>query len=238
MSSKPGFKGKKGNPKRDKSFKAKSQSSSGYNAYKSGRSNKREYKFSPLDSRYSAPQATYVTVLEQLENEVLKTFEKGAKDVAQSLVDLKRCDPEKPKLQRSQVTDPGEKERENAEFEFEYKDHIKRYNYRVDDLDNGLTKACALIWSDYMTVSMIDRIEQHPDFASKIKGNAIELLKAIKASMHETTRSQKPVLSAIQAITKLFTYKQGDMSGLSDYLKCFKEHRDVFKTQMLSLIHI
>jgi hypothetical protein len=59
-----------------------------------------------------------------------------------------------------------------------------------------------------------------------------ELLKAIKVSMHATTRSQNHVMSAIKAITKLFTHKQGDMSGLSDYLKCFKEHHDVFKTQM------
>jgi hypothetical protein len=46
--SKSGFKGTKGNPKRDKSFKAKSQSNSGYSAYKSGKYNKREYKFSPF----------------------------------------------------------------------------------------------------------------------------------------------------------------------------------------------
>jgi hypothetical protein len=65
MSSKSGYKGKKGkgNPKRDKSFKAKLQSNAGYSAYKSGKPNKRECKFSPLDSRYSAPQVTYVTVL-------------------------------------------------------------------------------------------------------------------------------------------------------------------------------
>jgi hypothetical protein len=74
-----------------------------------------------------------------------------------------------------------------------------------------------------MTISMQDRIEQqHPEFASKIKGDPIELLKAIKVSMHETTRSQKPILSAIHAMTNLFTYKQGD-NGLSDNLKSFKE---------------
>ncbi len=231
MSSKGGNKssgGKRGNFKRDKSFKG-SRSKSGY---KSDKSSKREYKFSPLDSRYSAPQATYATVLEHLENEVLKTFDKGARDVAQSLVDGTKCVPDKPKLGRSNATDTAEKDREDAELEFEYKDQIKRYNYRVDDLENGLTKAYGLIWSDYMTVSMIDRIEQHPEFASKIKGDAIELLKAIKISMHETTRSQKPVLSAIQALTKLFTYKQFDATGLSEYLKCFKEHRDVVKTQL------
>jgi hypothetical protein len=47
--------------------------------------------------------------------------------------------------------------------------------------------------------------------------------------MHETTRSQKPILDAIQALTKLFTYKQVDQ-GLSDNLKSFKELRDLVKT--------
>jgi hypothetical protein len=75
-------------------------------------------------------------------------------------------------------------------------------------------------------------IEQHPEFASKIKGDAIELLKAIKLSMHETTRSQKPALSAIQALTKLLIFKHGDNLGLSRYLKSFKELRDGVKTQL------
>jgi hypothetical protein len=39
-------------------------------------------------------------------------------------------------------------------------------------------------------------------------------------------------LSAIQALTKLLTYKQGDNQGLSTYLKSFKELRDVVKTQL------
>jgi hypothetical protein len=46
---------------RGKSSKSKSQSS-----FKSGKSKKRELKFTPLDSRYCAPQATYVIVLEAL----------------------------------------------------------------------------------------------------------------------------------------------------------------------------
>jgi hypothetical protein len=50
--------------------------------------------------------------------------------------------------------------------------------------------------------------------------------------MHETTRSQKPVLSAMQALTKLLISKHGDNLGLSGYLKSFKELRDMVKTQL------
>ena len=218
--------GKRGNFRRDKSFK----SSKSHTNYKSSKS--KEYKFTPLDSRYQAPQATYVSVLEHLETEITRDFEKCAREVAESLMDEKKFHIPRPALKRSQATDPDERARENDEFDFDFKDEKKRYSYKVQNLEDGLVKAYGLIWSDYMSASMRDRIEQHPEFASKIKGDAIELLKAIKVSMHETTRSQKPMLSAIQAMIKLCTYKQADNQSLSEYLKSFKEHRDVFKTQL------
>jgi hypothetical protein len=49
---------------------------------------------------------------------------------------------------------------------------------------------------------------------------------------YESTRSQKPVLSAIQALTKLLIFTHGNNLGLSGYLKSFKELRDVVKTQL------
>jgi hypothetical protein len=63
--------------------------------------------------------------------------------------------------------------RMNEEFAILYKEQIKKYNYKLDDLEDGLTRAYSLIWSDYMTISMQYRIEQHPEFASKIKGDPI-----------------------------------------------------------------
>ena len=83
-----------------------------------------------------------------------------------------------------------------------------------------------------MTVPMQSRIEQHPEFLSKIKGDAIELLKAIKTSMHEAVRAQKPVLTMIQSLTKWLTFKQNDGMNLSLYAKQFTEQRDVVKAQL------
>jgi hypothetical protein len=45
-----------------------------------------------------------------------------------------------------------------------------------------------------MSISMQDHIEQHPEFASKIKGDPIELLKAIKVSMHVLSRKESVVV--------------------------------------------
>ena len=212
---------------RDKSGKSKSQF-----GYKSSKSYKKEMKFTPLDSRYSSPQATYVTVMEALETEILKTFEKGAKDVADSLMAEELITLERPAIQVSTNADAALAARENVAFELDFSDQIKRHNKRVENLEQGMVRAYGMIWSDYMSTSMIERIERHPDYLTRIKGDAIELIKAIKSCMHETTRSQKPILNAIQAITKLFCYKQTDGMTLSEYIKGFKEHRDVFKTQL------
>jgi hypothetical protein len=80
MSPKSGYKsfggGKKG--KQESSFMG-SNSNSGHMS--GSMSSSKEYKFSPLDPRYNAPQATYVTVLERLENEILKDFDKMALEV-------------------------------------------------------------------------------------------------------------------------------------------------------------
>lgn len=82
MSSKHSSKGpggKKGHFRCSKSFKSKSISHDGNKSFK------KALKFTPLDSRLSTPQATYVTVLEAIETEILKTFDKAAKDVATSI---------------------------------------------------------------------------------------------------------------------------------------------------------
>jgi hypothetical protein len=212
---------------RDKSGKSKSQF-----GYKSSSNSRKELRFTPLDSRMSSPQATFVTVMEALETEVLKTFEKGAKDVADSLVAEELLAPVRPTMARSTHEDAAIRARENTEHELDYSDQIKRHNKRMEALEQGMVRAYGIIWSDYLSTSMIERIERHPDYLTRIKGNAIELIKAVKSCMHETTRSQKPILNAIQALTKLFNYKQQDGMTLSEYIKGFKEHRDVLKTQL------
>jgi hypothetical protein len=150
--------GKKGKKGKEKSFKG----SNSRFGYKSGKSSAMAYKFSPLDTRYGAPQATYVTVLEKLENEILKDFDKMAKHVANSLVDCQKDEPVRPTMQRSDNEDATKKQLEDEEYAILYKEQIKKYNYKLDDLEDGLTRAHGLIWGDYMTLSMQDRIEQHP----------------------------------------------------------------------------
>jgi hypothetical protein len=118
MSPKSGYKsfggGKKG--KQENSFMG-SNSNSGH---MSGSLSSKEYKFSPLDPRYNAPQATYVIVLERLENQILKDFDKVAKYVDKSLVDGQRFEPEKPTLTKSKDKDAAKAAAENEELAITY----------------------------------------------------------------------------------------------------------------------
>jgi hypothetical protein len=91
---------------------------------------------------------------------------------------------------------------------YDYRDDMKVHKQRVLTFKENLVKAYGLIWDDYMTTTMQNRIEQHPEYASKIKNNPVELMLAICASMHETVRAQHSILTLFLALTKFFTNKQ------------------------------
>ena len=128
---KKGGKGGRGHFRRERSFKPKYQS----------KPRSKELKFTPLDSKNSVPQATYASVMEAIENDILKNFEKGAKDVADSLLAEEKIQIPKPKLQVSRADKEPDVLCETEEFKIEYGDQIKRYNSRVQALEEGLHKA-------------------------------------------------------------------------------------------------
>jgi hypothetical protein len=76
------------------------------------------------------------------------------------------------------------------------------------------------------------RIEEHPDFSTKIEDDPIELLEALKTLMHDTVRAQYPLMSMTDALTRLVNIKQMDTESLLDYVKRFKQQRDVAKSQI------
>ncbi|MGL5934521.1 MAG: hypothetical protein ACRCZI_02745, partial [Cetobacterium sp.] len=173
----------------------------------------------------------YTKVKEALQNAILKGNQKGAVDVADSIEHERARPITRPTLQASTATDAKVKEREDKEFEIEYKEDIKQYRFRKDNLEEGLIQAYGLIWSEYMTSSMISRIESLPNY-SAIKGDTIALIKAIKAATHEAARAQYPLITMTDALIKFITFKQQDDMSLGDYIYSFKEYRAILETQM------
>src|SRR4029079_12267359 len=84
----------------------------------------------------------------------------------------------------------------------------------------------------YCVKTMQSRIEEHPEFETKIENDPIELLKAIKTLMHDPVRAQYPLVSMTDALTRLVNVKQMDNEPLLDYVKRFKQLRDVAKSHL------
>ena len=61
-------------------------------------------------------------------------------------------------------------------------------------LQENISKAYALIFTNYCTRPMQSRIKEHPDFESTIEDNPFELLKVIKTLMHDAVRAQYPYM--------------------------------------------
>ena len=75
---------------------------------------------------------------------------------------------------------------------------------------------------------MQSKIENRSEYESKIKGNPIKMLKAIKQHALSFQETKWSILTVIDAIKAFINMKQKDGEQLIDYLKRFKTARDVF----------
>jgi len=207
-----------------------SKSNANSSSANTSKTTKKEMKFTPLDPRSYGAQVGYSTVLDAIITEIKTTFDKSGMDVQECLEAESKLVFPMPRLMKSKNPDADERAIENEEFLHDWRDDKKRYKNRMEELKRGLDKAYGLIWNKYVSAAMKRRIEEHPNYYLEIKDDVIELLKAIKASMHESVRAQKALITADAALIKFDLFRQNDLS-LGDYIKQFKELRDVYKTQ-------
>ena len=104
------------------------------------------------------------------------------------------------------------------------------YLRKTEQLKVNLIRAQGLIWKSYMTTEMQDKIQQHPEYTTKLEQDPVELLKAIKEMMHKTIRLQNTVMTKFEAMKKMLNFRQEGKSN-AEYLRQFKELRDVCATQ-------
>ena len=113
-----------------------------------------------------------------------------------------------------------------------YTAEVQNYMDRKITLDTNLGRAYALILSTYCNGMMPHRIEEHPDFESKIQNDPIELLKAIKIVTHDPIRAKYPYASLTEVLMRTLNIKQLEHESLIDYMKRFKQSRDVLKSHI------
>ena len=79
---------------------------------------------------------------------------------------------------------------------------------------------------------MQSKLENRSEFESKIKGNPIELLKAIKEHAMSFQETKWCILTIIDALKAFINMKQKDEESLIDYRKRFKTVKDVFMSHI------
>src|SRR5210317_344395 len=191
---------------------------------------KKELKFAPQGRSNTS---TYSSVKEAMIQHVQKTYKNGH-DIAkslkdQSLVNLESQDPIR-RISNNNVD--NERAIEQSGYDIKYQEELRRHLDRKDALQENVSKAYALIFTNYFTKRMQSRIEEHPDFESTIEDDPFELLKVIKTLMHDAVRVQYPYIAMTDGLTRLLNIKQQENEQLLDYVKRFKQTRDVTKSQV------
>ena len=134
----------------------------------------------------SSKQASdFESTTEFIINHVKKT-DNHSRDIAEALKTLEPVDQANwaPELQVSVI--PGDdadanrcRAAEDRQYEIMFKEDLSRYRKRVDDYEDNLVKAYALIW-ERCTKTMQNKISNTKDFETNIYDDPIELLKEIK----------------------------------------------------------
>ena len=149
----------------------------------------KNYQYKPLkktlaDNIYylgSAKQAAdYESTTEFLINHIKRTFDFGS-DIGTVLETLEEFDLNqfKPSLSISLSVDEGVKIAEDKQFEIEFKAEFDAFTKRKQAMEMNIPKSYAFLW-DQCAKSLQNKIEARADFLLDIKGNPINLLKAIK----------------------------------------------------------
>ena len=195
-----------------------------------------EMKFLPHTTGANKLIATYETVKTHIEQYVQKTYKHG-QDIAESLRELKKKDlsgamPVRQMSTYVKVDEERLRKIEQEGYDVLYTAEVQNYMDRKNTLETNLGRAYALILSTYCNGTMQHRIEEHPEFDSKIQNDPIELLKAIKIVMHDPIRAKYPYASLTEALMRTLNIKQLEQESLIDYIKRFKQSRDVLKSHI------
>ena len=141
-------------------------------------------------------------------------------------------DTEEPQRTICMEQDEGTRKIVQDGYNIKYQEELRRHLDRKDELNRGMNRAYALIYKDYCTRAMQVRVEEHPEYQTKIEDNPVALLEAIKSLMHDTVRAQYPLISITDSLARFINVRQQEQESLLDYVKRFKQLRDVVKSQI------
>ena len=190
-----------------------------------------EAKFHPVVLGQGHKQMPYQQIKDTILKKIQKSY-KDSEDVVKSLktgtkVDLQAL---KPVRQRSQQANKEDKEFEQQTLDMEYQVLLKQWSDRNKMLEANMLRAYADIWKDHMTKAMQQRVEEHPEYSSKIDDNPIKLLEAVQQLMHDPSRKQFPFATVNRMYWRVLGCKQQEDEDLTDYTKRFINEMNAFES--------
>lgn len=181
----------------------------------------------------SARQASdFDTTTEFLINHIKKEFEKGGADIAKALEDLEHIDFSKsePVLELADVSDPN-RDLLNKQNELKFKEQYGRWMSKKDIYIANKSRAYALLW-ERCSQGMQQQIQERDTFASTIKDDPVELLKAIKqhALNYKEHRYEMSIVSDALKTWLLSRQKEGE--SLTTFTKRYRTAVEVLMTHL------
>ena len=128
-----------------------------------------EMKFFPHGIGRERQTVSYDTVKDYIVQVIQKTYKNG-QDTAVSIRDLKKKDltPLQPTRGAAVAADTAGTLQQQKGMDIIYQAELERYLDRKDTLEQNLTKAYALIFSNFCSKTTQNHIEEHPDYESMI----------------------------------------------------------------------
>ena len=179
----------------------------------------------------SAKQASdYVTVTNYIINHIRRTFEKG-NDIATALEDQKEFDLTQfePQLRfstKDAIKEKEAKEREDKQFEKQFEIEFQTYNDRKVKYQENRSAAAATLWNQCAS-SMRSKLQSRTDY-DKIKGDPVELLKAIKQHALSYESNQYQMKTICEATKTFINTRQREDEDSVEHLEQFKAALQVF----------
>ena len=168
----------------------------------------------------SRQAADYESTAEFLINHIKMSFDQG-NDIAETLTTMVKMETDNwmPILKSSDELDDEQlRERENRQFELQYKAELDEAMKRRRTYNDNLYKAYALLW-EKCAKSMQNKIQARKDYKTSIFNDPINLLQAIKEhslNYQETRYEMSIIADSIRAVMSL---KQKDNEYLQDYTR-------------------
>jgi len=95
-----------------------------------------------------------------------------------------------------------------------------------------MNREYALIIGTYCSKAIQGWVEEHPEYETKIRDDPIEFSRVVSLLMHDSVQAHYPYASLNDAIIRMLKLKQQDGEYLTDYVKRFKQSRDVLKSHI------